>query len=188
MMSDYRWIGSSVQLLEVSFGPFWEPPHPRPVATVDEVLESAAELEPLLRRLVVGRRRSVSAMSALAGVSGLAFAGSWVAPGWLVPFLTAPAVFLIGVIGFFMRFGWRGWQFTNSFVVPPLSPAPPADEIAPVLRSLSDTLIGAGAAAVPALTAMRSASPLAYESSLRLTVVGSSVQREVRAAQQRHRA
>lgn len=180
---EYRWIAGSLQLLELDFGPFWDPARPHSAANPDDILVRAQETESLLQRLVVGRRKSF----AIVAVLGFLCLGSL----FTLPAVPEPALDLavgilmtvcVAVWVWLRMVYWRAWFFLFSPTLPASPPAPAPVELVDNLRRLCDQLAVMGdAAAIRALLAMRDVAPLTYEACMRLTVVGSSVQRAVRA-------
>ena len=184
-MTGYVWIAPLMRLLELRYGPFWEPARPYPLASANDVLDAAAELEPLLQRVVVGRLRALAIFwgLVLATILTLIAAIS----------LRSSTLMIVGtgllVVASASRWAMSPRWFTYyDFVVGPTAPAPAPTELVAQLRLLCDRLIGAGELAPAALVEMQARAPLSYEAAMKLTVTTSVMRKAARAAQQAHRA
>ena len=183
---DYLSIRGALWALELRFGPFWEPRRVITSATADEFSSKANELEAMLRQLTIGRRRSVLVMAAIAA-------------GWvLLILLVAANPYSPVVVPLFFGFEcvllavwwivlWRSrdwWLYAyGTVMITPMPPAPTPLEVVAALRRLCDIALGLGAHDLErALVSIRQTAPLTYRACLLLTVVPSSVKRQLRAS------
>lgn len=169
------WVLSPVWGLEVDYGPFWEPRRPRPFTSVDDILAAAEAVEPLLARLA---RRSTLLFLALAGWTVLLALVAFVLP-WVLPDGEARTASTIALASLLLAgpacwFRWWGWW----------SAGPEARDIVFALRTLTDAFLGAPTEdAIAAFGLMRDATPIAFASCHRLTVVPEAAKRAVRLKQ-----
>ena len=73
---DYLWIRGAMWFVELQSGPFWKPPRPQPPVSMEDLLSSAHVTEEMLRRLILGRKRSVGLILGVVPVWLLSFAMS----------------------------------------------------------------------------------------------------------------
>lgn len=184
-MHEYIWIAGLMRTLEVKFGPFWEPSRPRPATDYEGLVAMADEFEPLMRRLVTGRRKSFAILGVSTAVLASIFTAMWLVPDSMFVYVDVLfAVLFAATVMWFQFVCWREWfvlYYSNT--LPPSHPAPPPSQIIDGLRLLSDGFTAAGdAVAIRALVAMREKAPLTYGACLRMTVASSAVQRAVRGA------
>jgi hypothetical protein len=179
---DYAWVRDPIWMLELRYGPFWEPERLPRVTSADDIVAAAVATETLVERIVAGRKRSLAwamAMSAIAaGVGVVATARSFDGdPG---------AALLFGVLivtigpGLWWGSWMRDWPLAGVVLLLPTRQAPKPAEIVASLRDLTDAFSGAPKEdAVRAFGQMADITPLTYRACRRLTVVPGTIKKAV---------
>ena len=183
---DWGSIAGLVRTLEIRRGPFWEPSRTRGAMEPADVLAIGDELECLLERLAVGRRKSVVLLGVMLILCLGLFAGLALVATRLSDWVATVGSLAVGVaIVVLALVYWRDWLIAlyGAYTLPPVPPAPKPDELVAAMRRLCDGFaVLSDEAATVTLRKMKSCAPLAFETCMHTTVVGTGIQRRVRAA------